>query len=66
MPCTPGTGKTLIRGLRSASQAVNVVGPAAAFLSGENVMDNSCNFNANMQGYCWGTFRWTIPGKGGS
>jgi hypothetical protein len=65
VPCTPGTRRTLIRGLRSASHTVNVLGPAASFLDGENVMNNHCNFDASLQGPCWGTFEWTIPGKGG-
>jgi hypothetical protein len=65
VPCSPGTRRTLMRGLRSASHPDNVVGPAASFLAGENVMNNSCNFDAYLRGQCWGTFEWTIPGKGG-
>jgi hypothetical protein len=65
LPCSPGTRKTLIRGMRSASVVANVVGPAASFLDGEDVMNNSCNLDENMQGQCWGTLEWTIPGKGG-
>lgn len=65
VPCTPGTRLTLIRGLRSASHTVNVTGPAADFLDGEDVMDNSCNLDENLRGECWGTLVWTIPGKGG-
>ncbi len=65
VPCSPGTRLTMIRGMVSAGQAVNVLGSAAAFFEGSNIITTNCNFDVNLRGQCWGTFEWTIPGKGG-
>jgi hypothetical protein len=65
VPCSPGTRKTMIRGSVSASQAINIVGPAAPFLEGPNTVTRNCNLDANVRGQCWGTFEWLIPGKAG-
>jgi hypothetical protein len=62
--CSPETTKIYIRGQVEQSVYQNVTGAAADMFAGTLEAVDNCNLNGKMVGYCWGTFHWTIPGKG--
>lgn len=64
-PCTPGTRRIHTRGRESINTYTDVTGTAAPMFQGENSTIGNCNFNADLQGHCWGTFEWEIPALGG-
>jgi hypothetical protein len=65
-PCSPGTKRIHTRGrVSSGNTYANLIGNAADMFDGTNVAVMNCNLDGSYVGHCWGSFEWTIPGKGG-
>ncbi|HEV2381601.1 MAG TPA: hypothetical protein VG206_17635 [Terriglobia bacterium] len=62
--CSPETTQIYIRGQVEKNIYQNLAGTRADLLAGTLEAVDNCNFDGNMTGYCWGTVRWPIPGKG--
>ncbi len=62
--CSPGTTVIRLRDRISQAAYQNLAGTAADMFNGLNDIVTNCNLNSAMNGYCWGTYRWTIPNKG--
>jgi hypothetical protein len=62
--CSPGTSQIYIRGQVEQNVYQNLTGAGADFLAGTLEAVDNCNLDGNMTGYCWGTIRWPIAGKG--
>ena len=62
--CSPETTAVHIRGQVGQASYQNIAGTATDMFNGMNEIVTNCNLDGGMKGYCWGTFRWTIPDRG--
>lgn len=64
--CTAGTDRILTRAEVDSTQLTGVGGTGAAMFAGAtNRLVVNCNLDANLKGYCWGTFEITLSGGQG-
>jgi hypothetical protein len=62
--CSSQTTAVHIRDQIGQAAYQNLAGTAMDMFNGQNDVVTNCNLDGTMKGYCWGTFRWTIAGKG--
>ena len=62
--CSPETTAVHLRNQIGHAIYQNLAGTAMDMFNGQNEVVNNCNLDGNMKGNCWGTFHWTIAGKG--
>ncbi len=63
--CTQGTNQTLVRGEVQTVLLSAVTGTAAAMVArATHSLVTNCNWDADLKGHCWGTFKMTVPGQG--